>query len=47
MLATLTMVRERFGGPEGYMVGKCGITKEEVEKIKKNLIVPIPSQHNL
>ncbi len=45
MLATLKMIREKFGGPEGYVIEKCGLTKEEVEKIRKNLIVEEPAVH--
>jgi CRISPR/Cas system type I-B associated protein Csh2 (Cas7 group RAMP superfamily) len=52
MLATLKMIRETFGGAEGYVIEKCGLTQEEVEKIRKNLIVEEPAvhtkvQHNL
>jgi len=52
MLATLRVIRETFGGAEGYVVEKCGLTKEEVEKIRRNLIVEKPAvhekvQHNL
>ncbi|CAG8976729.1 hypothetical protein HYALB_00012527 [Hymenoscyphus albidus] len=37
MLATLQIIRERFGGPEKYMTDICGLTKEQVEKIRSNL----------
>lgn len=39
MMATLEMIRDKFGGAEGYMVEKCGLAKEQVEAIRKNLIV--------
>jgi hypothetical protein len=45
MLATLRLIREKFGGPEGYVIEKCGLTREEVEKIRKNLIVEKPAVH--
>jgi hypothetical protein len=45
MLATLKMIRGKFGGAEGYVVKKCGLTKEEVEKIRKNLIIEEPALH--
>lgn len=45
MLATLKLIREKYGGAEGYVVEQCGLTKEEVEKIKKNLIVEQPAVH--
>jgi hypothetical protein len=45
MLATLRLIREKFGGPEEYVIEKCGLTKEEVEMIRKNLIVEKPAVH--
>lgn len=45
MLATLEMIRKKFGGAEGYMIEKCGLTKDEVEKIRSNLIVEKPAIH--
>ncbi|CZR62857.1 related to protein-tyrosine phosphatase [Phialocephala subalpina] len=45
MLATLKMINENFGGAEGYIINKCGLTKTDVEKIRKNLIVEKPAIH--
>ena len=45
MLATLKMIRANFGSAEEYVIEKCGLTKEEVEKIRKNLIVEEPAVH--
>lgn len=45
MLATLLMIREKFGGAEEYIIQKCGLSKEEVDKIKKNLVVEKPAVH--
>ncbi|TVY21519.1 Tyrosine-protein phosphatase [Lachnellula arida] len=45
MMSTLRMIREKFGGAEAYIIEKCGLTKEEVEKIKANLIVEMPAIH--
>ncbi len=45
MLSTLRMIREKFGGAEGYVIEKCGLTADEVEKIRKNLIVERPAIH--
>ncbi|CAK7209419.1 hypothetical protein SBRCBS47491_000435 [Sporothrix bragantina] len=39
MINTLAMVREEFGGPENYIVTRCGLTKEEVAEIRNFLIV--------
>lgn len=52
MLATLIILREQFGGPENYMLEKCGLTKEEAKRIRSNLIVETPAiyqkfQHSL
>lgn len=47
MLKTLDMIRERFGGAEGYMIDACGLSKEEVEKIRKNMIRETPAVHEL
>jgi CRISPR/Cas system type I-B associated protein Csh2 (Cas7 group RAMP superfamily) len=43
MLATLKMLKEKFGGADQYMVEKCGLTKEDVEKIRSNLIAEQPA----
>ncbi|KAM3066559.1 hypothetical protein ACMFMG_002273 [Clarireedia jacksonii] len=43
MLATLKMLKETFGGAEGYVTEKCGLTKEDVEKIRKNLVIASPA----
>lgn len=45
MLATLQLIKEEFGGAEGYVTEKCGLTKEEVKMIRSNLIVEKPAVH--
>jgi protein tyrosine/serine phosphatase len=45
MLSTLKMIREEFGGPEGYMIEKCGLSKDDVQKIRTNIIVATPAIH--
>ncbi|APA11149.1 hypothetical protein SS1G_11340 [Sclerotinia sclerotiorum 1980 UF-70] len=47
MLATLKMLNEKFGGAEGYVIEKCGLTAGEVEKIRKNLIIESPAIHGV
>lgn len=42
MLATLKMIRDKFGGPEGYMITQCELSKEDIGKIRTNLIVEVP-----
>lgn len=37
MMATLKIIREKFGGAENYMIEICGLTKEQVESIRSNL----------
>jgi len=51
-MATLKILREKFGGPEGYITERCGLTKEEVDRVRANFIVETPPilqniQHNL
>lgn len=45
MLATLKIIREQYDGPEAYMIERCGLTKEEVERIRSNLVVEEPALH--
>ena len=47
MLATLQMIREKFGGPEQYVKEKCGLTTEEVERIRENLVVNAAPVHKI
>ncbi|QSZ37093.1 hypothetical protein DSL72_009185 [Monilinia vaccinii-corymbosi] len=47
MLATLQILHEEFGGAEGYVMEKCGLTVEEVGKIRKNLIIESPAVHRV
>jgi hypothetical protein len=39
MMATLELMKEKYGGAEGYVTGQCGLTKEEVALIRKNLVL--------
>jgi len=45
MMAFLKVLKEQFGGAETYAIEKCGLTKDEVEKIRGNLIVEEPAVH--
>jgi hypothetical protein len=47
MLATLQMIREKFGGPEQYVIEKCGLTPEEVNRIRSNLVIDACPIHQL
>jgi hypothetical protein len=39
MLATLKMISEKYGGPEQYVIEKCGLSKEEVHLVRSNMVV--------
>lgn len=43
MTAFLKVMKEKFGGAEVYVIEKCGLSKEEVENIRINLIVEAPA----
>ncbi len=36
----LEMVEKRWGGAEGYVKNVCGLTDEDIMKIRKLMIVP-------
>ena len=38
MLATIEMIKEDFGSAERYMKERCGMSGEEVEQLRKNLM---------
>ena len=38
MLATLEMMRERYGGAERYVKEVCGLRDEEIRRIRENLL---------
>ncbi|EKD21212.1 tyrosine phosphatase [Drepanopeziza brunnea f. sp. 'multigermtubi' MB_m1] len=40
MIAMLAMVRERWGGAEGYVKMQCGLTDEEIARVRRVLIKP-------
>ena len=40
MLAMLEMVAEKWGGAEGYVKGACGLTDDEVERVRVVLTAP-------
>ena len=39
MLAALEMLRQEHGSAEEYVLNHCGLSPEDVEQIRKNLIV--------
>jgi len=46
-MATLEIIRERFGGPEGYLLDRCGLSNEELSKIRSNMVIEEPPIHRL
>jgi hypothetical protein len=44
MLAALEALRKQHGSVEEYVVKNCGLTVEDLEQIRKNLIVPEESR---
>lgn len=47
MMLTLKVIREKFGGVENYMIERCGLTKEQVEQLKRNLIVEKAAENKM
>ena len=45
MPSTLKMIKEKYGGAEGDAIRKCRLTKEEVDRIRMNLVVEEPAVH--
>ena len=38
MAATIVMLRKEYGSAEGYMKDKCGMSEEEIARLRKNLL---------
>lgn len=38
MLATLDMIKNKYGGAEGYLKQNCGFEDQDIERIRKNVI---------
>lgn len=41
MIGTLRMIRERYGGVEGFVRKECGLSDADIEQIRKNLVVDV------
>ncbi|KAK4222619.1 protein-tyrosine phosphatase-like protein [Podospora fimiseda] len=41
MLGTLSYIRETYGSVEGYVINHLGVSKEVVERLRRNLIVDV------
>lgn len=42
MLSSLQMIRENYGGAEGYVKECCGLSEEDVQTIRMNMVVDEP-----
>lgn len=38
MLGTLAMIRDTYGSVEGYLVDHCRVSRETLEKLRRNLV---------
>jgi len=41
MLGTLEMIRNVYGSPEGYVKSHCGLSDEDIERIRKNVTADV------
>lgn len=41
MLGTLALIRREYGGVEEFVRGRCGLSDEEIEGVRKNLVVEV------
>lgn len=37
MLASLEMIKSKYGGADGYLKQKCGFTDHDIQKIRANV----------
>lgn len=47
MMATLEMMREKYGSAEGYIREQCGLSDEEIALIRSSLVVTEAPVHQL
>jgi len=41
MLGTLAMIRDTYGSAESYLVDHCRVSRETLEKLRRNLVVEV------
>jgi len=41
MLATLDMIRQRYGSVEGYVIDHCRVSPETIKRLRRNLVVNV------
>lgn len=42
MLATLEMIREVYGGAEGYVKDKCGLSDDDIARVRQSMVHMAP-----
>lgn len=45
MLGTLALIRREYGGVEGFVKARCGLSDGEIERIRRNLVVGVDGDH--
>jgi protein tyrosine/serine phosphatase len=45
MMGTLALIRREYGGVEGFVKGRCGLSDEEIERVRRNLVVEVGGDH--
>ena len=41
MLGTLAMIRDTYGSAESYLVDHCRVSRETLERVRRNLVVEV------
>jgi hypothetical protein len=41
ILGTLVLIRREYGGVEEFIRGRCGLSDDEIEAIRRNLVVEV------
>ncbi|KAL1864013.1 hypothetical protein Daus18300_007978 [Diaporthe australafricana] len=47
MLGTLALIRREYGGVEEFVRGPCGLSAEEVEAVRRNMVVEVGGDQQL
>lgn len=47
MLGTLALIRRDYGGVEEFVKGRCGLSDQEIEEIRRNLVVEVGDDQQL
>ncbi|MCJ1485073.1 hypothetical protein MMC06_005246 [Schaereria dolodes] len=43
MLATLSMIKEKYSGADGYVKAKCGLRNEDIKSIRAHIVADRPT----